>query len=435
MATLEQNKTLTQTGPNTRMGNLFRRYWIPALMSDEIPVPDSPPVRVKLLSEELIAFRDTDGKIGLIDRFCAHRRVSLWFGRNEESGIRCPYHGWKFNVSGQCVDIPSEPSDSTLCKKIKLTSYPCVERGGVVWTYMGPLEHQPPFPEFEWTLVPESHRYVNRRLGECNYLQALEGGIDSSHVSSLHGGELLPGGVLSKMPQDKDGRGANYLNDPRAKFEVAESPTGLQIGAKRQAATGQSYWRITQWVMPWYTMIPPHDGSALNGHAWVPIDDENCYAWNMTHHPTRPLTAQELDAMKSGGGIYAELIPGTFRTAANKDNDYLIDREAQKTGRYYSGVKGIAMQDASLQESMGTIVDRSKERLASTDLAIVQARRRLLDAAQEVENGGVPPALDPKTYHVRSASLFLPSHLTLAEAKNEVIAATTADLQVAPTSV
>lgn len=435
MTTLDQNATLTRTGPNTSMGNVFRRYWIPVMMSKEIPAPDCEPVRVRLLSEDLIAFRDTEGRIGLIDRYCAHRRVSLWFGRNEESGLRCPYHGWKFDVTGQCVDIPSEPPGSAVCKTVKLVSYPCVERGGVVWTYMGPPEHQPPFPEFEWTLVPQTHRHVDRRLGECNYLQALEGGIDSSHVSSLHSGELLAGGVLSGQPQRKDVRGANYLKDPRAKFEIVESPGGLLIGASRRADASQNYWRITQWIMPWYTIIPPRDDKPISGHAWVPIDDENCYAWNMTYHPTRPLTAEELAAMEGGEGIYAELIPGTFRTVANKDNDYLMDRAAQKTGRYYSGIKGIAMQDASLQESMGAIVDRSRERLVSTDIAIVQARRRLMAAVKEVENGGAPPALDPTTHHVRSASLFLPSDVTLAMAKQEVLSATTANPELAPTSV
>ena len=412
MLTREQNQTLTQASPGTPMGQLFRRYWIPALLSEELPGPDCPPVRVKLLSERLIAFRDTQGRVGLLDEFCAHRRSSLWFARNEENGLRCAYHGWKYDVSGQCVDVPSEPGESGFCRNVRLKSYPCVERGGAVWAYMGPVEAKPPFPEFEWTLVPPSHRFVSKRLQECNYLQAMEGGIDSSHVSSLHSGEMDTD-VLHKGTQ-----GARYQKDARPKFEIAESPGGLLIGARRNADAGRYYWRITQWIMPWYTMIPPYGDHALHGHAWVPIDDESCWAWSMSHHPTRPLNELEWQAIRSGQSIYAELIPGTYRPAANKDNDYLIDREGQKAGRYYSGVKGISMQDASIQESMGSITDRTLEYLAPTDIAIVKARRRLLDAAAALAMSVEPPGLEPETHRVRSAS-FVSSAARFKDAAQE----------------
>jgi phenylpropionate dioxygenase-like ring-hydroxylating dioxygenase large terminal subunit len=411
MVTREQNEMLTQTGPGTPMGQLLRRYWIPALLCEELPEPDCPPVRVKLLSERLIAFRDTQGRVGLLDEFCAHRRASLWFARNEENGLRCTYHGWKYNVSGQCVDVPSEP-ESGFCRKVRLKSYPCVERGGAVWAYMGPVELKPPFPEFEWALVPQSHRFVSKRFQECNYLQAMEGGIDSSHISSLHSGEMQTD-VLHKGT-----KGAHYQKDARPKFEVAESPGGLLIGARRNAEAGNYYWRITQWIMPWYTMIPPYGDHALHGHAWVPIDDGTCWAWSMSHHPTRPLNELEWQAIRSGQSIYAELIPGTYRPAANKSNDYLIDREGQKTGRYYSGVKGISMQDASIQESMGPITDRTLEYLAPTDIAIVKARRRLLDAALSLQKGAQPPGLEPETHRVRSAS-FVSSAARFKDAAQE----------------
>jgi hypothetical protein len=287
-----------------------------------------------------------------------------------------------------------------------------VERGGVIWTYMGPPEEQPPFPEFEWMLVPQTHRYVSKRVQENNYLQAMEGGIDSSHVSSLHSGEL------HTDPLHKGTAGAQYQADRRPKFEVLPSPGGMVIGARRRADEGQAYWRVTQWIMPWYTMIPPYGDFSLHGHAWVPIDDHNCHAWSMTHHPTRPLSAEELQAMKSGQGMYAELIPGTYNTVANARNDYLIDREGQRTGRYYSGVKGIAMQDASLQESMGPVVDRALERLVGTDVAIVQARRRLLAAVAGLEQGIAPPGLDVATHRVRSASFVLPADAPLSSASD-----------------
>src|SRR5579864_2450337 len=171
----EHNDLLTQTGPGTPMGELFRRYWTPALLAEELPENDCPPVRVKLLSERLLAFRDSKGRYGLIDEFCAHRGVSLWFGRNEECGLRCPYHGWKFDVTGQCVDVPSEPAASGFAGKIKVTSYPLVARGGILWTYMGPPELMPEPPGLEWALVPPERRYITKRVQECNYLQALEG--------------------------------------------------------------------------------------------------------------------------------------------------------------------------------------------------------------------------------------------------------------------
>jgi phthalate 4,5-dioxygenase oxygenase subunit len=412
MLTRQQNDTLTQTGPGTPMGELFRRYWIPALLAEELPEPDCPPIRVKLLSERLIAFRDTQGRVGLLDEFCRHRRASLWFGRNEASGLRCAYHGWKYDITGQCIEIPSEPPGSVFCQDVKLKAYPCMERGGAIWTYMGPPELRPPFPEFEWTSVPASHRFVSKRLQECNYLQAMEGGIDSSHVSSLHSGEMHTD-VLHKGT-----KGAQYQKDTRPKFEVVDSPSGLLIGARRSAEPGLYYWRITQWVMPWYTMIPPYGDHALHGHAWVPIDDENCWTWSMSHHPARPLNDAEWEAIRSGQSVYAELIPGTYRPMANKDNDYLIDRAAQKTGRYYSGVKGISMQDASIQESMGPITDRSLEYLASTDIAIVKARRRLLQAVQSVRQASQLPGLDPATHRVRPAS-FVSARTELAEAAQE----------------
>src|ERR687894_1080209 len=186
----EQNELLTRTGPGTPMGILFRRYWLPALLASELPEPDCAPVRVKLLSECLIAFRDTENRLGLIDEFCAHRGVSLWFGRNEDSGLRCPYHGWKYDVTGQCVDVPSEPVESGYAKKINLKSYPLIKIGDILWTYMGPKDKEPPYPEWEFALVPPEQTFTSKRLQECNWLQAMEGGIDSSHVSLLHRGTI-----------------------------------------------------------------------------------------------------------------------------------------------------------------------------------------------------------------------------------------------------
>jgi phthalate 4,5-dioxygenase len=414
MTTQEQHDLLTRTSPGTPMGNLFRRYWMPALLSSEIAEPDGPPVRIKLLSERLLAFRDTQGKVGLIDEFCAHRGVSLWFGRNEENGLRCPYHGWKYDVTGQCTEVPSEPAENGFCKKIKLTSYPCVELGGIVWTYMGPAEHKPPLPAFEWNTVPDTHRFASRRSEECNYLQAMEGGIDSVHVSFLHKGDLRSDSLhISK--------GAEYTSRSEVKFEVHETEAGMIIGVRRPAEPGHLYWRITQWILPCFSMIPPYGQNALNGHAWVPIDDENCIVWSFTHHPTRALTAAELETMRNGGGIHVKLIPGTIRPVVNKDNDYMMDRAEQRAGKTYCGVRTIAMQDAAIQESMGPIQDRTKENLVSTDNGVIMARRRLRRAVLNLQQGIAPEALDPATHRVRSASIVLPETVAFHEAAADAL--------------
>lgn len=414
MTTRELNDFLTLTGPGTPMGTLFRRYWIPALTSSELPAPDCPPVRVKLLSERLIAFRDSQGRVGLMDEFCAHRGVSLWFGRNEDNGLRCPYHGWKYDVTGQCIDVPSEPIESGFCNKIKLKSYECVELGDVIWAYMGPPALKPPLPNFEWCRVASPSRFISKRTQECNWLQAMEGGIDSAHVSFLHRYDL-------KSDSLHVSKGAELTAKTDVAFEVIETDGGMVIGVRRPAQEGHYYWRITQWIMPFHTMIPPYGDNALNGHAWVPIDDENCWSWCFTHHPTRALTDHENHVMRNGGGIHVSLVPGTFRPVINKDNDYLMDRAAQKANQTYCGVKTIAMQDAAIQESMGPIQDRSKENLTSTDNGVIMARIRLRKAAQAAQQGQEPDGLAPETHAVRSASIVLPESASFHEAAAEAL--------------
>lgn len=415
----EINDLLTQTDAGTPMGAMFRQYWIPALLAEELPENDCPPVRVKLLGERLIAFRDTDGKYGLIDEFCPHRGASLWFGRNEEHGLRCPYHGWKFDVTGQCVEVPSEPVESGFCQKIKLTNYPLVKIGDVLWTFMGDAAEQPPHPEWEFATVPAEQTFTSKRLQECNWLQAMEGGIDSSHVSWLHSGDL------QRDPLFK-GAGGNKYNqqDKMPVFEVTESEGGLYIGARRNAEDGKYYWRITPWVMPCFTMVPPRGDHPMHGHFWIPIDDHNCWAWSYDYHPVRALTPDERQAMIDGKGVHVKYTPGTYRPLANKDNDYLIDREAQRQGITYSGVEGIAMQDASVQESMGPIVDRTKENLVSTDNGIIMARNRLRKAATELKEKGVrPPGVDPAHQRVRSAAVILPPDEAYKDACKEDLTA------------
>ena len=404
MLTEELNRQLTRTGPGTLMGDLLRRYWVPALFDEEIGEPDAAPVRVQLLGEKLIAFRASDGRIGVMDEFCAHRGVSLWFGRNEEGGLRCPYHGWKYDATGQCVDLPSEPEETGTRARIRLKAYPAIELAGLVWIYMGEPRQMPAPPALEWVAVPAGRRFVSKRLQQCNYLQAMEGGIDSSHVSFLHSGEL------ERDPLFTGSRGNEYnRRDRMPLFEVVDFDGGLLIGARRNAGEGRYYWRITPWIMPWYTIIPPRAGHPLGAHAWVPIDDEHCWAWSINYHPKRPLSAAERNAMAAGAGIHAQYLPGTYIPLANKSNDYLMDRRAQKAGTSYSGVEGIAIQDASLQESMGAIQDRRREHLVSTDNGIVMTRNKLLRAARANRDGKPVPALEPESQRVRSCAIELPA--------------------------
>jgi phenylpropionate dioxygenase-like ring-hydroxylating dioxygenase large terminal subunit len=413
--TQTQQQILTETDRGTPMGELFRRYWIPAMLAGELPEPDCDPVQIRLLGEDLLGFRDTAGNFGLVQEFCPHRGVSLFYGRNEECGIRCSYHGWKFDVQGRCVDMPSEPDESSFKDKVRLTAYKLIERGGVLWAYMGPPESEPPPPELEWTLLPAEQRYVSKRIQECNYLQALEGGIDSSHVSTLHRFNL------DDDPMHEGAHGNVFLKaDTRPKFEVHDSPSGLLIGARRAADDANDYWRITPFIMPWYTIIPPFGRNVIGAHAFVPMDDENCWTWSINYEPTRALTADEVAAMDAGMGIHVEYVPGTFRPKANRDNHYLIDRAAQRARKSFSGVKGISMQDASLQESMGRIVDRTNERLGTSDAAIIAARRTLLHAAEANGEGGPPPmALEPAAQYVRSASILIPKGVPFAEGAAE----------------
>jgi phthalate 4,5-dioxygenase oxygenase subunit len=276
-------------------------------------------------------------------------------------------------------------------------------------------------------MVPPEQTFTSKRWQECNWLQAMEGGIDSSHVSFLHRGDI------NTDPLFKGARGNQYnLGDLRPVFEVVESAGGLYIGARRNAEGGQYYWRITQWVMPSYTMIAPRGTHSVHGHFWIPIDDENCWAWSFDYHPTRALTDAELAAMHAGKGIHAT-VDQNYRPVANKDNDYLMNRAAQKAGKTYSGIEGFAMQDASVQESMGPIVDRTKETLVSTDSGIIMARQKLLRAINAfTEQDVTPPGVALEHQRVRSAAVVLPPDQPFKDAAREALIAHPG---VAPASV
>jgi phthalate 4,5-dioxygenase oxygenase subunit len=403
-------ETLVRTGPGTVMGDLLRRYWVPVLMSNEIAEPDGPQVRVQIMGEKLLAFRDTEGRPGVIGEFCSHRGVSLYFARNEENGLRCAYHGLKFDVNGNCIEAPSAPQ---ACKNMGIKSYPCIERGAVLWAYMGPPDKKPAPPDVEWCALPESHVFVSKRLQECNYLQAMEGGIDTSHVSYVHRFEV------DNDPMHQGTKANDYIKaDGNVIFDIEKTDYGLALFGRRNGEPDSYYWRVTQFLFPWYSLIPPFGDHALAGHVWVPIDDEHCWAWSMNYQPHRPLSDDERMHLGGGRGIHCDYEEGTnvpggsFRPKANKDNDYLIDRVAQREKRAYSGVFGFAVQDSSLQESMGPIQDHEAEKLMPSDRAIVMARRMLYEAAIGLQQGVEPPALDASKQRVRAAGFLLPRDQT-----------------------
>ncbi|HEY8694756.1 MAG TPA: Rieske 2Fe-2S domain-containing protein, partial [Chloroflexota bacterium] len=349
MLSPQDNALLTQSGSGTPMGGLMRRYWAPFLLSSELPEPNCPPLRVKLLGESLVAYRDSQGRVGLLASHCPHRGASLFFGRNEESGLRCVYHGWKFDLEGRCLDMPNEPPESNFKDKVRTTAYPCRERAGIVWAYLGPAELMPELPEYEFLIVPENQRCITKRLQECNWLQALEGGLDSSHISFLHRGNY------------SDDLGDIYNGDPAPKFFVVPAGYGLLIAARRNTAGEAFNWRNTPWLMPSYMLIPYPDGQVFGGHCWVPIDDRSCWNWTFSWRADRPLSEREIAVFDSGAHIHAKLLPGTFRPEGNKDNDYNIDRELQSSRKSFTGIFGSGPQDAAVQEGMGAVYDRSRE--------------------------------------------------------------------------
>jgi phthalate 4,5-dioxygenase len=417
MLSKENNETLCRVGPGTPMGALLRRYWLPLLLSSELPEVDGAPVRIRHLGESLIAFRDTDGQVGLVAENCPHRGASLFFGRNEEAGLRCVYHGWKFDISGSCVDMPNEPPESNFKHKVKVAAYQCRERNGIVWAYLGEPGDEPPLPQIEWATLPEGQRYISKRVQECNWVQGFEGGIDSSHSAFLH--SRLDTLAISGVRRPTAGPGIR-ARDKHPRFETVDTESGVLIAARRNADDDHYYWRITPFVMPCYNIIPPYgDSPTVGGLAWVPMDDETTMVWSITWHPTRELTEPELTQMRSypGGGIHVGqegLLPATtqpggrWRTRASRHNDYLVDREAQRTS-YFFGVLNLSLQDQAVQESMGPILDRRREHLGTSDTGIIAVRRRLLRAVKELGEGvDAAIGLTPEQQRVRSAAMVLP---------------------------
>jgi phthalate 4,5-dioxygenase len=413
----EDNELITRVGPGTPMGSLMREYWLPAMLSSELPQPDSDPLRVLLLGEQLIGFRDSNGKVGLIHNHCPHRGASLFFGRNEEAGIRCVYHGWKFDTEGHCIDMPNEPAESDFKSKVKAVAYPCQERGGIVWTYMGARKDPPPMPDLEANMLDGATATAFQLEG--NWLQILEGDIDTTHVGFLHYGGLRP-------EDQPPGTFSEYqLRQKPAHFEVIDTPGGVAYGARRPGPPGEHYWRIAQFCMPFYTFTPPGVlGMKKNNGARVPMDDTHTMNFFMNVGGRRPGTGPL-------GAIFPKYLPNTndwygrHRFEPNSSNDFQMSRELQRTGKGsggFTGIESILMQDAAMTTSMGPIFDRSSEHLGSADAMVIQVRRRLLNAVKaHMERGITPTGVDtPDVYRVRSGGVFLPVGVDWVEATGEL---------------
>ena len=423
MLSTADNELMCRVGPDTPMGKFMREYWIPALMPEELPTPDCPPVRLRLLNENLIAFRATSGQVGIIQNACPHRGASMFFGRNEEEGLRCVYHGWKFDVTGACVDMPSEPAESNFRNKVRTKAYPCVERNGIIWTYMGPCAELPPLPDLLPNLHPECR--VGKSMRECNFMQALEGDIDTIHFGFLHAGHVRPEDTAPRTPD------YYALKVRNAAMKVIEHEIGATYGAYRPAEEDSYYWRIANFMLPFYTQNPTLlIGRKTMGNAWVPIDDEHVMVWsfaaptpdgdkpgigglqpNQRRNGENERLAQQMYGASEVRGFLPETTDwlGRFRPAQNLSNDYAVNREAQARGLIYSGIpNGANPQDAALQETMGPIYDRSQEHLGTTDAMVIRTRRKILECLRvHSEHGIAPPGVDkPELYRMRSGGLL-----------------------------
>jgi phthalate 4,5-dioxygenase len=401
------NEILTRIGPGTMMGNLLRRYWMPVSLVTELPETGGAPVRVRLLGENLILFRDISGRIGLVDEACPHRSASLYYGRNEAGpggtcGVRCLYHGWQFDVEGNCIDAPNEPNSESFKRRIKLTAYPVHLSGGMVWAYLGPPDQITPFRDFGTEELLDGEVFVSKQLTTCNWVQVLEGNIDTAHISFLHqfdGVDDLP-----DDGSDKPGYPANSMSwrfwkyDRSPRLEVQDDWYGFRYAGMRTTPNGYTDTRVSAWCFP-NTNMTANIPFSTRQTMVVPIDDENTFRYTFaTRGPSNP---RDL-----GGRAMYSFVPfdnpisngsGILPRQYTAENEYGLDREVQR-GSTFSGVPDFGSQDYLVTESAGRIIDRSREHLGTTDVAVIRMRRLLLSAAKALAAGGEPPAVGPADY-------------------------------------
>jgi phthalate 4,5-dioxygenase len=418
----DNNETLVRVGKGTSMGELFRRWWIPALLADELPGPDCSPVRVRILGEDLVAFRDSDSQVGFVDAYCPHRNAPMFFGRNEESGLRCIYHGWKFDISGACVDMPNCVEGADFKDRVRINAYPAWEGGGLVWLYMGPPDREPPKPDYEFLDVPPSHRYVSKYFINCNYLQAVENEFNDNHLPFLHSD--LPAGTNSGSFEAITGSPelgkslSRPLPDP-ARQTIVDTDFG-QVSVLRGDDTADGQVVYTARSAFWLPFFSPAGGlnapGVFNLNIRVPVDDDHIaffrYKWS-----EQPISEKALFEMRAGGVEFPELIPGTFIPKQNLSNDYEMDRVRQRFHNF-SGLVNVPVQDiAVLENQRGAVADRTRETLVSSDRYIVQARRRLLNLANALANGVEPTEpFRPRSYRFRPGTIEVDPGTPIEEA-------------------
>lgn len=424
MLSQEDNEKLVRVGPGTIMGELFRNYWLPIFGSADLE-PNGQPQTVKILGETMVIFRDSAGNVGLVDNVCPHRGAPMLYGRNEDCGLRCVYHGWKFAVDGSVMDMPAEPVRSRLKERVKIKSYPCVERNGVVWTYMGKEDeaNRPALPNLEFNMVPDENVVITFRVQECNWLQALEGEIDSAHAPILHG-RIDEGGSINQWVAKRD---------LRPVFECVRQDFGMSIASRRVMDEDSYYWRVNQFVMPFYSLVPPQANEfyELSGHAWVPIDDETTLCLMFSYRPTEALHPKSRQVFIDGfrgretghhsqeghENLGPEHPYGRYVSKYRRATGYHFDYGLQKT-TWFSGLPGLWVQDAACQSGVARVFDRSRENLCTSDTGIAMTRRMLLEVAGAFAATGERPTRfdDPELYMVRAVSLTLPKEESWVEA-------------------
>lgn len=404
MLTAAENELLCRVEGDAPMGLMMRRHWVPAALSEQLAQPDGDPIRLRLFGEDLVAFRDTDGRLGVLGEFCTHRKASLVFGRNEACGLRCLYHGWKFDVDGNVVEMPSEPKESGFAERVRHKAYPTHEAAGFVWVYMGPADRMPAFEAPPWAPTPDTQVSTLRIDLPCNWAQVMEGQIDSAHSSSLHSSDMKPARSSTAQAGADGGNWTRPSTDRSPRIQVQVTNYGMRYAAIRRPimnAATQDYVRITTFVAPFTALIPPNSAYNVTS-VIVPKDDTSCYfhfiAWGTGETMIGQDAWRAFNFVRPGIEVDADFRP-MLRHASN---NYLQDRAAMRAGNF-TGLPGIPNQDIAMWESMGRIADRTSERLGASDIAVIQFRRLLLDAVQRFQNGA--EAIGLATPHLPQASL------------------------------
>jgi phthalate 4,5-dioxygenase len=392
--TSEENELLTRVSRGMPMGEMMRRYWVPACLSEELPEPDCDPIRLRVLGEDLIAFRDNDGRPGVMQERCPHRGASLFFGRNEEGGLRCLYHGWKIAVDGTVLDTPCEPVESMIKYHVRANAYPTYERADVVWAYLGPADQTPPFPDYWWMSLDKSQLVVGKIDYACSYLQGVEGTTDSAHNNALHAGFEYMGWSEEQIRQLEE-KGYPLVRIPRdQKNEIVNTAYGFRYGVVRPDLSdpgGHHTISMTPVILPWSVYLD------YSPHMFVPADDEHTWLFDVRTRGGRPFD-REKELASRGELVGSDLAPD-HRKLRTLQMNYLQDRKAMRERREswsYSGLPwGKPIQDMAVTESMGPIYDRQGEHLGVHDAMVVQLRERLLSSLRRFMETGETPATDP----------------------------------------